>query len=427
MRFSFFIFAIILVSISFPMQAADSLGTSLLHVMDISPLRGIDSDGGIIFAFAKSPKLYSISYLCGGSAVILDSISWSGSTIPSGTNMTGRWIHVDGNYAFLADWNCGIHIIDISDPFSLRDVGGISLSGQPRSVFAVGDSLYISSNAAGVHLVDISDPESASAIGNYETGGAALDAVAWENRAMFIAEDPTGISAWDLATPSDPLGWLGLSGTAVGVEFCGAETLIAAVEFEGALHILNAAVPAMLTIVETLSAGDDYLYRAAFSDDLLLAAAGESGIWIYDLFHEGSTPDYGFYSPDACNIVDVTLFNDVACAADADGKIWFVDLSGFGDRVPEFGSQKPTYSSIEAFPVPFNSSINLRFSGFINRNLREILIFDILGRLIDSIDIVENRGEYVIEWRPRAGTRSGIYFVKPNCENSLSKKIIYLK
>ena len=434
MRFS----AIFLIFISAAF-AADSLNTRLASVMDISPLRGIDfnDDDGVIYAFAKSPKLYSVSHLGGG--IILDSISWSGSTIPSGTDVVGRWISVSGGYAYLADWNRGLHIIDVSDPSDLRDVGSVSLSGQPRSVYPVGGSLYVSSNAAGVHLIDISDPESAVAIGTYDIGGTALDAAIWANRTMFVAEDPTGLSAWDLASPSDPLGWLSISGTAGGVEFCGSESLLALTDLDGAVNLVDIAAPSAPTIIDTHRPGGGSLFRTTFSNYLILVAAGENGLWIYDLRCEES--DSGFYIPDVCNIVDVvttgefSTSGDVACAADADGRIWFVDLSNFIDYIDE--ADRPSDIALSIYPNPFNSTIKILLSGGVGasdaRSVQVgVEIFDITGRLVADLPITNCGSPQFVPtpliWQPERSLGSGIYLVRAKIGNSeITKRIVYLK
>jgi len=62
---------------------------------------------------------------------------------------------IDG-YAYLGDSELGVHIIDITDPFNLNEVGVFESVGSNRSVVLKDDLAYIS--GMGFRIVDIEDP-----------------------------------------------------------------------------------------------------------------------------------------------------------------------------------------------------------------------------------------------------------------------------
>ena len=311
------------------LPAADSLHMSVNDRLDTAPLRGVTSHDGIIYAYAKSPKIYSIQYLCGGGSVILDSLDFSGMTVPAGTNLSGRWISCGGDAAFMANWADGVQAVDISDPLTLRASGTISPAGQIRSVYYDDGTLLACANSSGVHAVGATDPGSMSLISTYDTGGDALDAVMGGTDRVYVAEDGLGFSVWDAGDFATPLGWLELYNTPVCVAPEGDSTMLVAT-FEGnirAADVTDADSPEGGVIH---SPGSDVIYQIRRESGILGAACGTSGIYIYSR-PDGAAeaPDSGYYVPDAANLVDVHIQGRTAFAADAEGALWVFDISDF--------------------------------------------------------------------------------------------------
>ncbi|MCK5832614.1 T9SS type A sorting domain-containing protein [bacterium] len=423
---------------------ADSLNIGLEYYLPTTPLRGVATGENSIIAFGKAPTAYSIQYLCGGSAVILDSVSWSGSSIPVGTNLAGRWISVEDGVAYLSDWTRGLHVIDISDPLDIVDLGSLSLSGQARSVYPIGESLFVAANTDGIHLVDISSPSTPFALLNYEVGGLAMDVAVSDASIMFVAEDPTGISVWNLASPLEPITFEDIPGTITGLDFAGTDTILIASDFEGSVNIVVLDSTFELEVVNTIPVGDDYVFKSIYDEGLLIVAAGESGLWVFQLDSDGvSVVDSGFYSLDGSNFVDVCLFGDIVVAADAEGGIFFFDISYFRDNISE-SSSRPVSLVINSQPNPFNSAVKISvdFSSRENENPL-IQIFDLSGRRIDIISSISrnlfqykrdfssssenNRvNEYI--WYPSENVTSGIYLILAQIGDiTRTKKIILLK
>ena len=195
--------------------AVDSLNISLLAELELAPLRGIDVDGGYIFALAKSSKLYSIEYVCGGGLFIMDSIMWSGFTMPSSTHLTGRWLDCQNGLAFVADWTSGLRVFDVSNPYNIHEDTAYAPSGQIRSVYAIGDTLFAAANASGVHVFDISSGlDYLTTVG---IGSAALDVAGRTDGTFLVAEDGADFSVWNLTDPSSPLSFETIAGDAIRV------------------------------------------------------------------------------------------------------------------------------------------------------------------------------------------------------------------
>ncbi|GEM_PF-3170218 len=416
--------------------AADSLNLGLLHRLETPPLRGVSADETNILAFEKSPTLKLVQYLCGGSAVVLDSLSWTGSTIPSGTNLAGRWISLQNSVAYLADWTRGVHIVDFSSPSDLRDLGAVSLGGQSRAVYPNGERLFVAANSAGIHELDITSPASPSVIENYELGGTAVDVAKRAGSPMFVAEDPVGVSAWDLASPTEPITFLDLPGTVTGIDFAGSDSILLATVFEGSVHLLSYNGVAF-TEFRQLIIGDTEIYKSIWTDNVVLVAAGAMGLWVFRLDEDHTVADSGFYIPDGRIFVDVCRHRDLAVVADALGGLWFFDIySFFYNSIEE--QPLPKEITLSAHPNPFNSAVTITID--CNTPL-QIEIFDLNGRRVAEMpeygtvgaglkpsrsSIVAQKGgsettslrngEFI--WSPDNSLPSGVYLVRARFDPS---------
>jgi len=417
--------------------SADSLNVRLDFQIPTAPLRGITAGGDIIIAFGKSPTAYAVQGLCGGSAVILDSISWSGSTLPTGTDLAGRWISAQDNIAYLADWTRGLRIIDFYEPWALTDLGGMTLGGQCRSALPRGDRLYVGAGSGGVHVIDISTPSAASLLANYEIGGTVLDVVAPHTTTLFVADHPVGVSVWDLASPTSPTNFISLTGTISGIESTDIDSIFIATNFDGQVHFLRYSSEGALSILNTLNLGA-LTFKTAYQGGMIAIAAGRAGLYVYRLAPDGySVVDSGYYAPDVCTFVDVCISGEKAVVADANGAIWFFDLSFFYGNIAE-STPLPDRISISAYPNPFNSAVRITIDG-VRAGLAppRVEIFDISGRRMaslqsfggdgGSLDIGETTGLHQFIWTPSEEVSSGIFFARVAEQDAISKKIIYMK
>ncbi len=74
-----------------------------------------------------------------------------------GSYGTGGAVALDGNHAFVANFQSGLHVLDISDLTSPSRLGGAQCSGYPRGIALAGGYAYVSAqtsdpNASGVGL-----------------------------------------------------------------------------------------------------------------------------------------------------------------------------------------------------------------------------------------------------------------------------------
>ena len=108
------------------------------------------------------PARFSRSY-----NVRLGSLTQVGSYYTGGS---AESVHVVGDFAYLADGDGGLQIIDISVPSDPARVGGYNSGGFVRSVQVVGSYAYVA-DSLGLDVLDISNPINTRRIGGYEAPG----------------------------------------------------------------------------------------------------------------------------------------------------------------------------------------------------------------------------------------------------------------
>jgi len=275
----------------------------------------------------------------------------------------------------------------------------------------------------------------------YIPTGTANDMIVYDDGRLFVGETPVGLSIWDVYSHSSPLGFTSTPGTAVGLAFDYMDSAVYIADWDEGIQLINTTDPTSPSIIATSDPGTDLVYGIERSFGMLLVSAGESGFYVYSVAELGrEPPDSGYYTPDGANIVDVDKCDTLAIAADANGKLWFFDISEFIAGIDE--AFLPREIDIRVYPNPFNSIVKITVDcmGSINR-IPTIEIFDISGRMVAEIPVGAQRAaladngtgracstptirEYI--WRPDKSVDSGVYLVRVNNTNSTTK-IIYLK
>ena len=72
--------------------------------------------------------------------------------------LPGKWpsignslgVAVSGNYAFVADWDAGLQVIDVRNPTNCVRVGGYDTSGEARAVAVVAGRIYVADGPTGL-------------------------------------------------------------------------------------------------------------------------------------------------------------------------------------------------------------------------------------------------------------------------------------
>jgi hypothetical protein len=107
-------------------------------------------------------------------------------------------VQVIGNYAYVADYDSGLQIIDISNPLTPTIKGNYNTSGFATGVQVLGNYAYIADVNSGLQIIDISNPLTPTLKGNYDTSGFATGVQVVGNYA-YVADLQGGLKIIDVS------------------------------------------------------------------------------------------------------------------------------------------------------------------------------------------------------------------------------------
>jgi len=110
---------------------------------------------------------------------------------------------VAGGYAYIADSDAGLTIVDVSDPTDPQVVGTIDTPGTAGGVDFAGGTAYVADYGGGLRLFDVSDPTAPSALGYTDTAGNARNVVV-SGTIAFVADDLGDLTIVDVSSSSSP-------------------------------------------------------------------------------------------------------------------------------------------------------------------------------------------------------------------------------
>ncbi|MGC8769724.1 MAG: LVIVD repeat-containing protein [Brevinematia bacterium] len=100
-------------------------------------------------------------------------------------------IFVSGNYAYLANDNNGLKIVDISDPANASIVKTVDTPGNAKGVYVSGKYAYVA-DGFSLQVIDINEPTNACIIKSVDIPGSAYG-VYINGRYVYVAAYSGGI------------------------------------------------------------------------------------------------------------------------------------------------------------------------------------------------------------------------------------------
>jgi hypothetical protein len=206
-------------------------------------------------------------------------------------------VAIAGDYAYVADRWSGLRIINVSNPAAPTETGFYDVSGlYAFTVAVVGDYAHVVDYHQGVHIVNVTNPAAPTKAGFYSTPQDAYG-VAAAGDYIYVTAAYDGLRIVNVANPTAPVeaGFYDTPGVARDVAVVGNYAYVAS-EYAG-LRIINVADPAAPTEVgfydtswyaEDVAVAGNYAYIAAKDDGLRIinvsspAAPTEAG------FHDRS-------------------------------------------------------------------------------------------------------------------------------------------
>jgi hypothetical protein len=234
-------------------------------------------------------------------------------------------VAISGDYAYVADYDYGLQVVDITNPASPTLAGSCDTPGYAQGVAISGDHAYIADCDYGLQVIDITNPASPTLAGSYDTPSYAFG-VAIAGDYAYVADGPgMGLQVVDITNPASPTlaGSCATPGGANGIAISGDYAYVA-VSYQG-LQVIDITNPASPTLAG-ICATPGYAYGVAISGDYAYVAAYDRGLQVVDITNPASPTLAGGYDTPgaACSVV---ISGDYAYVADIGTDLVVLDIT----------------------------------------------------------------------------------------------------
>ncbi len=363
--------------------------------------------------------------------------------ISGGTWNSAEAIAIEGDFAYIADEDRGICILDISNPISPTELAlfrytpiiyGIETDedlvyiageeglvvvdatnplepqllsrfrdiGELRGIVVSGGKAYIARGRNGIAIADISNPEDIRILGELDTPGFSINVSKGENH-LYVADRYGGLRIVDVQNPEDPLevAFLEPEGETRDVTLAGNSAFLAETEVVSHVDIENPENPARLNTLPlnqpamTISNNDEYIYAGVMTEGLLAISATDD-LEIVGRFSRGSPVDMALKDSTVFTVnrssqllvIDINDPNDMFEIGQYGNQIDFSAVSIFGDQV--YFSTYPIGVIAYDISNPFEPEMIWRDPLYSDRTIgRDLIIQD---EYIYVVEKVEHNG-----------------------------------
>ncbi|UCD85062.1 MAG: chitobiase/beta-hexosaminidase C-terminal domain-containing protein, partial [Deltaproteobacteria bacterium] len=204
-----------------------------------------DTSGFCYGVYVTGDYAYVAAWQSGLAIIDVSDPANPGPPVYRDTTGSSSGVYVTGGYAYVSDWLSGLAIIDVSDPANPGTPVYRDTSGSSSGVYVTGGYAYVADRGSGLAIIDVSDPTnpgtpiyrdtSGSSSGVYVTGGYAYlaDGIGGLGLAIIDVSDP--------ANPGTPV-YRDTSGNSIGVYVAGGYAYVA--DDTSGLAIIDVSDPA---------------------------------------------------------------------------------------------------------------------------------------------------------------------------------------
>jgi len=239
-------------------------------------------------------------------------------------------VAVAGTYAYVADFDRALRIIDVSDPEHPSEVGSCDTPDWPWGVAVAGNYAYVANGESGLRIIEVSDPQHPSEVGSCDTPDWAWGVAVAGNYAYVVGNsgspDYDGwlrvINVFEPANPSEE-GSYDTPGRALGVAVAGNYAYVA--DWESGLRIINVSNPLAPTDAGFYDTPGNAV-GVAVAGNYAYVANGSSGLRIINVSNPLAPTEAGFY--DTPGYADgVAVAGNYAYVADCDMSLHIINVS----------------------------------------------------------------------------------------------------
>ncbi|MCD6259475.1 MAG: hypothetical protein J7J31_07720 [Helicobacteraceae bacterium] len=255
----------------------------------------------------------------------------------------GVTLSADGTKAYVADGGSGLQIIDITDSTAPTRLGSFDTPGSTQDVTlsADGTTAYVADYNSGLQIIDIIDPATPTHLGSFGTPSYAQSVtLSADGTKAYVADSWSGFQIIDVNDPTAPihLGSFDTPGSAVDVTLSADGTKAYVADYQSGVHIIDITDPTSPTRLGSFD-------TPGYAQDVTLSADGTkayvahgtkayvansySGVQIIDITNPTAPTKLGSFDTPS-NAQDVTLSADgtKAYVADHQSGLQIIDLTG---------------------------------------------------------------------------------------------------
>jgi len=240
-------------------------------------------------------------------------------------------VAVNGSYAYVADSESGLRIVNIADPASPVLVGTCDTPALASGVALSGNYAYIADNdlygvypLSGLLAIDVTNPAAPQQVGYYDTQGIALG-IAVSGSHAYMADGDCGLRVINVSNPAAPyeVGFYNTPQYATGVTVSGTYAYIA--DGLSGLRVISIANPASPQEVGFYNT-PGYARSVALSGDYACVADDDCGLRVINIANPANPQEVGFCdTPDWAQCVAVS--GDLAFVADYFGGLRVINIA----------------------------------------------------------------------------------------------------
>ncbi len=262
---------------------------------------------------------------------------------------TALSIEVFGDYAYVPSYKNRLQIIDIHNPTTPTIVGKITI-GLGYDIAIAGAFAYLADGDVGLRVIDIYTPFAPSTVGIFRTSSIANGVAISENYA-YVATNYAGLQIIDISVSANPrlVGSVDTSNDPLGVDIgVGiSDTYAYLTNTERGLQVIDISNPTAPTIVGSVNT-PGVAQRVAIEGNYAYVADGDSGLQVIDISNPAN-PTIVAEFVTLGNAMDIALLGNYVYLACNDGGLQIFRVSGKGT---ETSTPTPTNVSVGDTPTP---------------------------------------------------------------------------
>lgn len=236
-------------------------------------------------------------------------------------------IFLDSNFAFVADGNDGLEILNVSDPSNPSEIGDHFFFGYTRDVAIKGNYAYIAASNDGLRVVNISTLSNPSLVNFHYDGSGLAFGVTINGSYAFVADSSDGLEIINITDPTNPIEvgeFYDGEGSAKRVTVRGSYAFVA--DLDDGLEIINASDPTN-PIKEGEYSNFGFIEAVAIDGSYAYLANHQVGLEILDISDLSNPTKINEYSIGNNDTLDVIVSDGFAYIAKSDGGVEIINVS----------------------------------------------------------------------------------------------------